>query len=72
MSAGADFAFSAFILVAGVFSGSALWWLALSGGVGILRGRFNTETMRWVNRVAGVVILVFAALMLWRALDAFL
>ena len=70
MSAGTGFAFSAFILVAGVFSGSALWWLALSGGVSILRGQFTKEVMRWVNRIAGVVILVFAALMLWRVAGA--
>ncbi len=69
MSTGADFALSAFTLVAGVFSGSALWWLALSGGVGILRGRFNANVMGWVNRVAGVVILGFAMLMLWRAVS---
>lgn len=69
MSAGADFALNAFTLVAGVFCGSALWWLALSGGVGILRGRFNAEVMGWVNRVAGVVILGFAVLMLWRAVS---
>jgi len=70
MSAGTGFAFSVFILVAGVFSGSALWWLALSGGVSILRGQFTKEVMRWVNRIAGVVILVFAALMLWRVAGA--
>jgi threonine/homoserine/homoserine lactone efflux protein len=72
MRAGADFALSAFILVAGVFSGSALWWMALSGGVGILRGRFNAAVMGWVNRAAGVVILGFAVVMLWRAVAAFL
>jgi len=68
MGSVSDFATSAFILVLGVFSGSALWWLALSGGVSILRGRFNANVMRWVNRIAGAVMLAFAAVMLWRAL----
>ncbi len=48
------------VMVAGVFGGSALWWLTLSGGVGLLRDRFNSQVMLWVNRLSGVVILIFA------------
>jgi len=50
---------SAVALVAGVFCGSALWWLALSGAVGVLRDRFSPRAMLWVNRVSGVTILGF-------------
>jgi threonine/homoserine/homoserine lactone efflux protein len=71
MGAGADMAWSAFVLVLGVFSGSALWWLALSGGVSIFRERFGTGVMHWVNRIAGVVILGFAVLMLGRVVATF-
>ena len=55
-------------LVAGVFTGSALWWLTLSLGVGTLRGRLTPEALRWVNRVAGVVITAFGLVVLaaWR------
>jgi threonine/homoserine/homoserine lactone efflux protein len=56
--AGNDY-LSAAILVVGVFLGSALWWLTLSGGVSILRKRFSLSTMKWVNRVSGVVIAGF-------------
>lgn len=59
---------SAYLLVLGVFSGSALWWLTLTTGVSLLRGRFSQEMMRWVNRIAGVVIVGFGLVMLWRAL----
>lgn len=45
--------------VLGVFSGSALWWLALSTGVSLFRSRFTPRAMRWVNRISGVVILGF-------------
>ncbi len=45
--------------VLGVFSGSALWWLALSAGVSLFRSRFTPRAMRWVNRISGVVILGF-------------
>jgi threonine/homoserine/homoserine lactone efflux protein len=47
---------SAGILVLGVFLGSALWWLLLSGGVGLFRDRFDNRGLLWVNRVSGLVI----------------
>jgi len=43
-------------MVAGVFAGSALWWLSLSIGVGFFRSRFNAAAMAWVNRLSGVII----------------
>jgi arginine exporter protein ArgO len=46
---------SAALLVLGVFLGSALWWLLLGGGVGLLRVKLSPGTLRWVNRVSGVV-----------------
>ena len=65
-SAGGDYA-AATLLVLGVFSGSALWWLLLSGGVSLFRARFDARAMRWVNRLSGVVIATFglAALLIW-------
>lgn len=50
---------AATLLVSGVFLGSALWWLLLSGGVGLLRKRFNNDILRWVNRISGVLITGF-------------
>jgi threonine/homoserine/homoserine lactone efflux protein len=55
---------SAGALVLGVFLGSALWWLVLSGGVGLLRTRFNPHGLQWVNRISGAVIAGFGALAL--------
>jgi threonine/homoserine/homoserine lactone efflux protein len=52
------------LMVAGVFAGSALWWLTLSGAVGALRGRLTPGALRWVNVGAGVIILAFGALAL--------
>ncbi len=52
------------LLVGGVFAGSASWWLLLSGGVGLLRGRLGPRALRWVGRVSGVVILGFGVLAL--------
>lgn len=60
-----DFA-SAGILVSGVFLGSAAWWLLLSGGVSLLRQRFDQQVMAWVNRASGVIILGFGVAALWK------
>ncbi|MFQ5938756.1 MAG: LysE/ArgO family amino acid transporter [Alphaproteobacteria bacterium] len=51
-------------LVLGVFFGSALWWLILSGGASLFRGWIGTHGMRWVNRISGVIIVAFGALVL--------
>lgn len=50
---------SAGMLVLGVFCGSALWWLLLSGGVSLLREKFDPRAMTWVNRISGAIITGF-------------
>jgi threonine/homoserine/homoserine lactone efflux protein len=46
-------------LVLGVFVGSALWWLTLSGAVSLFRSRFDERGLGWVNRISGAVIAAF-------------
>jgi threonine/homoserine/homoserine lactone efflux protein len=53
---------SAALLVLGVFLGSALWWLLLSGGVGLLRMKLSPGSLRWVNRLSGAVVMVLGLL----------
>jgi threonine/homoserine/homoserine lactone efflux protein len=60
------FRLGAFLIVLGVFSGSALWWLLLSALVGLLRARLTSQALLWVNRAAGLVILAFSGAILWR------
>ena len=55
---------AAAVLVLGVFAGSALWWLVLSGAVGLLRHRVTPRGLRWVNRASGTIIAAFGALAL--------
>ncbi|HTH49005.1 MAG TPA: LysE family transporter [Candidatus Limnocylindria bacterium] len=50
---------AASLVVAGVFTGSALWWLLLSLIAGALRGRFDRNWQRWLNRLSGIVIATF-------------
>ncbi|HXQ81426.1 MAG TPA: LysE family transporter [Opitutaceae bacterium] len=55
-------------LVLGVFLGSALWWLVLCGGVGLLRSRVTPAWMQAVNRASGAVLLAFGICALGRSL----
>jgi threonine/homoserine/homoserine lactone efflux protein len=55
---------AAALLVAGVFCGSALWWLTLSTGVGLLRARFDVRAMRVVNTLSGIILLGFGLVVL--------
>jgi len=50
---------AASVMVGGVFLGSALWWLLLSGLVAGFRTRFEPTWIRTVNRISGGIILAF-------------
>jgi len=56
--AGGDYT-AAVTLVSGVFSGSVLWWIILSMGVGSFRARLRSGGMTWVNRASGTIIVAF-------------
>lgn len=59
LASGATDRLSAALMVGGVFLGSAVWWLILSGVVGVFRRALTVERMRWVNRVSGAVLVAF-------------
>ena len=48
-----------FLLVAGIFCGSMLWWVVLVMVVNHFRDRFNQNAMTWMNRIAGIAIGAF-------------
>jgi len=50
---------AAAVLVAGVFVGSALWWLFLSTSVALMRHRISDSWMRAINRLSGGGIVAF-------------
>jgi threonine/homoserine/homoserine lactone efflux protein len=58
-------AFTVVPLVAGVFLGSASWWLLLSTGVSLFRGKVGPRGMRAVNVVSGAAILAFGLVAVW-------
>jgi threonine/homoserine/homoserine lactone efflux protein len=60
LASSSDYAAAA-LIVAGVFTGSALWWVILAFGAGKLRHRLGPRLFRAINIVSGVSILGFAA-----------
>jgi len=47
---------SAAVLTAGVFVGSASWWILLSGGLLAFRKSFAYSGLQWVERISGAII----------------
>lgn len=59
----------ALLLVAGVFLGSAAWWLLLSGATGLARKKLSERMIRGVNGFSGTLIAgfgIWALVSLWR------
>ncbi len=54
------------VLAAGVFVGSAAWWLFLSASVDRLRSRVGPRELAWVNRGSGVLLVAFALVAILR------
>lgn len=55
---------SATIVVLGVFSGSTLWWIILTGSISLLRSKFTARWLLWINRVSGGIIALFGVVAL--------
>jgi threonine/homoserine/homoserine lactone efflux protein len=51
-------------LVLGIFLGSGLWWILLSGLSSIFRTKLTTNHLAWINRVTGTILILFGVLAL--------
>jgi threonine/homoserine/homoserine lactone efflux protein len=58
---------SAGLMVIGVFTGSAAWWLFLSGATGIFRNKISESKLALVNKISGFIILAFGVIALLSA-----
>lgn len=58
LGAGAGYG-AASLVVTGVFLGSLLWWVLLSGGVALLRHRLKPAALRWINRGSGLFLFAY-------------
>jgi threonine/homoserine/homoserine lactone efflux protein len=55
---------AAVVLTLGVFAGSMLWWVLLSGTVSALRSRVPHQALVWVNRASGLLLGAFGVYVL--------
>lgn len=46
--------------VGGIFTGSSLWWLFLSGGTSLLRRHFTEKGVIWINRMTAIIMVPLA------------
>ncbi len=55
------------LLIGGVFTGAATWWLILSSLVNLFRSKINLRRLFWINKIAGstIVVLVILAFSIW-------
>jgi len=51
--------YHAFFVILGIFSGAFIWWFSLSGIVSLFRHKMNLRILWWINKTAGVVIVIF-------------
>jgi threonine/homoserine/homoserine lactone efflux protein len=61
---GLDTYLEALILVLAVMGGSLVWWLGLSELIATIRHKLTDGRLRLINRIAGVVLLAFGAVLL--------
>lgn len=59
---------SGIMLVTGVFLGSALWWLTLTGIVTAVRNHLSSRVFQIINLVSGLILIIFALALLIGAL----
>ena len=61
----------AFALVIGTFLGSLAWWFVLAGSISLMRHKLTPAALRRINRIAGGVLLAFAATLAWSVVRRF-
>jgi len=51
--------YQSIFVILGVFTGAFLWWFSLSGLVSMFRHKINLRFLWWLNKTAGVMIVLF-------------
>jgi threonine/homoserine/homoserine lactone efflux protein len=50
------------VMIGGIFCGSLIWWAGLTATVGAVRHRLPVGALIWINRGAGIILIVFGVL----------
>jgi len=53
--------------IVGVFFGCLSWWVVLVSGVNMFRNKIRLRHLLWVNKITGVVVFIFAILLMIQA-----
>jgi threonine/homoserine/homoserine lactone efflux protein len=53
------------LLIAGVFTGSGIWWILVSSAAGLFRQKISPDNLIWLNRISGTIITTFGLLLLF-------
>ena len=64
LSGGHDSLLRAAALVLGVWSGSFMWWLGLSLGIGLFRRAIEPRHLAWISRGSGIILFATGAALL--------
>lgn len=51
--------YHSFFVILGIFTGAFIWWFSLSGIVSLFRHKINLRLLWWINKTAGVLIVLF-------------
>lgn len=51
--------YHSFFVILGIFSGAFIWWFSLSGIVSLLKHKINLRILWWINKTAGILIVLF-------------
>jgi len=61
----------AMLTIAGVFLGSSLWWLLLTGAVSLVRHVAGPRTRRLIDAISGAVVGAIGVVQIYRALNLY-
>lgn len=59
-------------LIMGVFLGSTIWWLILSGVIKMIRNKLSHKSIAFINKVSSVILFGFAGCAIYKATKSLL
>jgi threonine/homoserine/homoserine lactone efflux protein len=51
--------YHSFFVILGIFTGAFIWWFSLSGIVSLVKHKINLRILWWINKTAGILIVLF-------------
>ena len=55
--------FYSIILIAGVFTGTFVWWIVLTSVTAIIRKKYDTKILNKVNKVSGIIMIILSVIL---------